>query len=298
MGRLSPYFTTWAFRNGVRNTWRVTMTIPPVTRFLTLGSLTLFLSVYFGLVDETKLWYIKSAVKDRHEAWRIPTSFMFGSRGLNYVMDVALLYRYSDIIESGPYYRHSPSYAWQLMFASLALIIVNSPLQCWNHHRPLMVCVTYLCGRLSPPESQVTWLGFWTFPFTFLGYVLIFLDLIIRGKVGAAQSIGGAVVGHLWWWLMWRPGTHKDGSYRDCGPWAEWGNAPKWLGWFIAERGNGDLSEEEMEENEKEKKRTLAEMRESQRRSGIEGPSMSSLGSHYRPPPLGSGGCCGRQPGF
>lgn len=271
----------------MRTVYRLAMTIPPITRFLTLCSLALFASVHFGYVREYQLWYIKSDVRDKREAWRIPTSFLFGSRGLNYVVDLFALYRHSDLMESGPYAYHSPDYAWQLILACTSLIVINHPLQCFTHQRALALCVTHLYGLLSPN----TFLGI---PLTYLSYVLALIDFAQRGRIAAAQSLGGLIVGHLWYFLFWRPGKNADGSYRPHGPWAEWGNAPAPLRWIVPSRANADLSEEEISERERERRVEATRRREDERRQRGTGEEerRGLLRSDYRAPPMPGAGCC------
>lgn len=67
MAPIRTYLSQRGLSNGVRTVYRLAMTIPPITRFLTLCSLALFASVHFGYVREYQLWYIKSDVRDKRE---------------------------------------------------------------------------------------------------------------------------------------------------------------------------------------------------------------------------------------
>lgn len=193
--------------------------IPPVTRFLCGSSLAVSVPVMLQLVSPYKVIFVKELVTQRLEVWRVFTSFFLGGSGLNYLFDFIMLYRNSDQLESSVTYQaRSSDYAWQLLVAAAAILTLNIPLRTFVHARPLLVCLTYLSSRLAPPGSRTSLFGLITMPVIYFPYALIALDLIMAGPQAAATSVTGAVVGHLWWWLV-----HDTRTLR------EWASAPTWM---------------------------------------------------------------------
>jgi len=46
-------------------------------------------------------------------------------------------------------------------------------------------------------------MGLITIPVKYLPYAMIGMDAVTGGPGAAAVSVTGAVIGHLWWWLMY-----------------------------------------------------------------------------------------------
>lgn len=55
----------------------------------------------------------------------------------------------------------------------------------------------------------------------------------MAGPAFAAQSVAGAVVGHLWWWSVWGSGLGSQGI------WGSYASAPEWVRNFFGERRSG-----------------------------------------------------------
>ncbi|OJT03449.1 Derlin-2 [Trametes pubescens] len=196
--------------------------IPPVTRFLCASSLAVTLPVLLQILPIYKVVFVKEFVTQKFEIWRVFTSFFLGSSGINFIFDLAMLYRNSNELETTHFPRRSSDYAWQLSLAGLAILGLNVPLGTFVHTRALLLALTYVSSRLAPPGSQTSFFGLITFPVIYLPYMLVGMDLLMGGPGAAAISISGAVVGHLWWWTVF-----DTGSLRSAG------TAPAWLrGWF------------------------------------------------------------------
>ena len=88
----------------------------------------------------------------------------------------------------------------------------------------------YLSSNLAPPGALTSVMGLITVPIKYFPYVLIALDFLMAGPTLAAQSVAGAVVGHLWWWSVW--GTRLGSQ----GIWGAYASAPEWLRNLFGER--------------------------------------------------------------
>ncbi|VDB92350.1 unnamed protein product [Peniophora sp. CBMAI 1063] len=173
--------------------------IPPVTRFLCGSSLAVSLPAMLKVVHPYVLVFVKDLVVKKFQIWRIWTSFFLGGGGINYIFELVMLYRNANMLESEYFPGRSDDLAWQLLVASAAIIGLNLPLGSFVHNRPLTLCLTYLSSALAPPGAQTSLFGLITLPVAYFPYALIALDLLMGGPAAAAQSVTGAVVGHLWY---------------------------------------------------------------------------------------------------
>lgn len=81
-------------------------------------------------------------------------------------------------------------------------------------------------GLITIPVKYLPYvmIGADTFPENFIyTYELAGMDAITGGTGAAAVSVTGAVVGHLWWWIMFG----EDG--RGLPGVREFGRAPSWV---------------------------------------------------------------------
>ncbi|KAI9507852.1 DER1-domain-containing protein [Russula earlei] len=207
--------------------WDEIRKIPPVTRFLCGSSLAVSVPVMLHLLDAYKVVFIRDQVIQQLELWRVWSSFFFG--GLNYLFELVMLYRNSNALELDHYPRRSPDYAWQLTLAAGAILTLNLPLGSFVHARALTLCILYLSSALAPAGSQSSLMGLITVPVQYLPYAMIGLDMIMGGPRAAAVSVTGAVVGHLWWWMIYG----EDG--RGLPGVLEFGRAPSWVRALVSE---------------------------------------------------------------
>ncbi|KAF8970356.1 Der1-like family-domain-containing protein [Flammula alnicola] len=177
--------------------------IPPVTRFLCGSSLGVTLSVLMKAVSPYSVLFVKELVTKNFQLWRLYTSFFLGGGGINYIFEFVMLYRTANDLEARSYTHRSADLAWQLFWACGGIILATMPLRTYIFARPLLVCLIYLYSALAPPGSLTSIMGLISVPVTYYPYVMVGLDLIMAGPQAAAQSVAGAVVGHLWWWTVW-----------------------------------------------------------------------------------------------
>ncbi|KAI6007870.1 Der1-like family-domain-containing protein [Pisolithus marmoratus] len=210
--------------------------IPPVTRFMLGSCLGITLAARLKLVSPYYLVFLGEHVIQQLELWRLYTSMFFGSTRFDCIFEIAMLYGNSNDVETRYYQGRSSDYAWQLVFASLAIIFANRPLGSYSHSRPLLHTIIYLSCALAPPGTQNSIMGLITLPVTYVPYAMLGIDLLVSGTDVAAQSVSGLVVGHLWWWLVWGANTGAGGMER--GLLADYARAPRWLrNWFGEREG-------------------------------------------------------------
>ncbi|KAH9026283.1 DER1-domain-containing protein [Lactarius deliciosus] len=216
--------------------WDEIRKIPPVTRFLCGSSLVVSIPVMMQIVGPYKLIFVPALVTQKFELWRIWSSFFLGSTGLNFVFEFIMLYRSSNSMELDHYGRRSADYAWQLILAAGAILALNLPLGSFVHSRALTLCLLYLSSSLAPAGSQSSIMGLITLPVKYLPYAMIAMDVVTSGTRAAAVSVTGAVVGHLWWWMMYG----EDG--RGLPGVREFGRAPSWVRALVGDSATANVA--------------------------------------------------------
>ncbi|KIK28227.1 hypothetical protein PISMIDRAFT_607826 [Pisolithus microcarpus 441] len=99
--------------------------ISPVTRFLLGSSIGVTLAARLNIVSPYNLVFLKEHVTRHFELWRLHTSMFLGSMQFDYIFELAMLYRNSNSLETMYYQGRSSDYAWQLVFACLAIIVTT-----------------------------------------------------------------------------------------------------------------------------------------------------------------------------
>jgi len=209
----------------------VIRSIPPVTRFLCGSSLAVTLPTMLQILSLSRLVLVWPLVIRRFELWRVWTTFFYGGTGLGYLFELVMLYRSSASLELDHYPWKSPDYAWQLTLAAGAILAANLPLGTYLHSRALTLCILYLSSALAPAGTQTSFMGLITFPIEYLPHVMIGIDFLMGGPGAALISVTGAVVGHLWWWILYG----QDQRFRRL---REFGRAPSWVHALVS-RGTG-----------------------------------------------------------
>ncbi|EAU82900.1 hypothetical protein CC1G_05522 [Coprinopsis cinerea okayama7 len=202
--------------------------IPPVTRFMTVSTVSLTVPVLMQLLSPYRLLFVPQLVLKHFELWRLYTSYFLGTPSINFIFEMVMLYRSSDQLESGPYAGRSSDYAWQLFLAAGTILLATRPIQSYAFLHPLLACLAYVSANMAPPGSQTSLMGLVTLPVIYQPYIMVLMDLLMAGPRAAAESVAGIIVGHGWWWSMW-----GGGRLGDEGPLAQYGRAPSWLvSWF------------------------------------------------------------------
>ncbi|KAJ8088876.1 hypothetical protein PM082_014122 [Marasmius tenuissimus] len=197
--------------------------IPPLTRFLCGSYVGITGLVLSNIVARDRVLYVARLVYQSFEIWRLYTSFFLGSFGLSVIFEVAFLYRTMDGLETGPYARRSGDLAWQLFVSCAAIVATSYPVNSFRFLSPFLLCIVYLSSSLAPPGTKTNFFGLVTLPVIYLPYLMLVLDFLVGGPRAMAQSLPGALVGHLWWLCIWGDQVGRPGPY------ANYGKAPRWL---------------------------------------------------------------------
>ncbi|KAH9477566.1 Derlin-3 [Psilocybe cubensis] len=188
------------------------MKIPPITRFISGSAVAVTLAEMGRYVDHRQLLFQKDMVFGKLQLWRLYTSFFAGGNEYGYrhipytfILDLMILHRMLSDLETKSY-RHSPAdLSWQLFMACIVIIIATLPLNIDSFSRPLLTCIVYLRAAFAEPGEKINFYRFFHFdiPLVYLPIALIAYDYFIGGPKYVGPSVAGAVVGHLWWWVVW-----------------------------------------------------------------------------------------------
>ncbi|KAF5329156.1 hypothetical protein D9611_013188 [Ephemerocybe angulata] len=204
--------------------------ISPVAKFACASTLGLTLLVRTNPWRyQVPMMYSYYEVFKRFQLWKLWTSFFLGTPNLNLLYEVAILYRSITALESGPFRQRSSDLAWQLFFACAGIFAATRPLDSNLFILPLTTCLCYIAGATAPSGSNASFMGVLTLPVETLPYLTILLALILGGPRGAAQATAGAVVGCIWFFLIWK-------ARGEQGVLAKQGQAPDWLRNVFGER--------------------------------------------------------------
>ncbi|RXW16828.1 hypothetical protein EST38_g9016 [Candolleomyces aberdarensis] len=197
--------------------------IPPITRFVCVSTAGTTISVMMQLLDPKLIVYFHPWVWGKFQLWRVPSSFFLASTNINFVFEMAMLYRNLNQIETGYFLNKSADLAWQMLFIAGSIIVATRPVGSVIFLHPLLASLTYVSSALAPPGAQTSLMGLVTLPVAYFPYVMVVLDFLMVGPGRAAEAVAGLVVGHMWWWGVW------GGSLGSQGVLAQYGQAPQWL---------------------------------------------------------------------
>lgn len=197
--------------------------IPPVTRTLVFSTMIVTVGPLLKLINPylVLLWW--PAVLKKYEIWRIYTCFFLGGRDLQFLFDIFMLYRNSNDLETGFFFRKTSEYVWALGIINTLILAMNYPLQSTVMFSPFMMAIVYLWSRANS-NSSVSFFGLINCPAPYLPYAYLFLDLLRGGMPLAVQSSTGIASAHIYYFLREILPATNSGRGPRLLP-----SAPSWL---------------------------------------------------------------------
>lgn len=204
--------------------------IPPLTRYLTLGSLAVRGATALQLVSPYTFLLHWPAVTSQFQLWRIWTNFLFvPGPGISFLFDIYLLYRYSNELEKGIFYEKTADYTWFLWLLGASCMALSYPLKLSVLSRSGLLGIVHYWGQ-SNAAQQVSLYGIVNIPAKFFSFALLALDVISAGPAGAAAGFIGIIAAQGLYYL--REIYPRDNNGRTFPALA----TPNWL---IRKLGNG-----------------------------------------------------------
>ncbi|KAE8255993.1 hypothetical protein A4X13_0g2846 [Tilletia indica] len=170
--------------------------IPPVSRFIILGTLGLTVPVILKLISPSPFVFYLPLIRSHFQFWRPFTSFFLAGSGIQLIFDLIALFRSSTALEEGePFYRSSSTYAWTLILTNALIVLLNIPLGSALHFRPMLYAITTFWSRAYQSDS-VNMFGIVNVRAPLLPYTYLILDVLMAGPHMAIQSGTGILAAY------------------------------------------------------------------------------------------------------
>ncbi|WUR02154.1 derlin-2 (DERL2) [Vairimorpha necatrix] len=170
---------------------------PPITRFLFILILSLFILVYINAIQPYSLFYSPLFLKYL-ELWRPFTCFLyFGKPSLEVLIHMTFLYRYSKMLEEGFFFTSDYFYLifiiWSLLFLFANIFNIGTMASAFSS------TITYIWTR-NNPNAMVQMFGFINFPAFYLPFIVP-LFMLITEKHVLLEDLLGIFVGHVYYFF-------------------------------------------------------------------------------------------------
>lgn len=175
--------------------------IPPVTRYLLLGTVAVTCGSGLGVVSPAVYSLDWGYVLRRFHVWRPLFTLLHQQKlNFNFLLKVMYLYQYSKQLELGAFAGNTPDYVAALMYVSLGLWLSTAVTQGVVLGPALVSAIVHLWGRHNP-TLPVSLYGFVSIPAGYLSFALVGLFFVINGGALDWQSIVGIIVGHAYFFM-------------------------------------------------------------------------------------------------
>lgn len=179
--------------------------IPRITKYWFTGSVVVPIAARFGLLNAHWLILVFELVVYRFQIWRPLTAVLFypisGPRGFHYLINLYFLYSYSIRLETGIFDGRPADYVFMLFFNWLCLVIIGFVADLMLLMDPMILSVLYVWCQLNKDMVVQFWFGT-RFKAMYLPWVLLAFNMIVGG--GGVQELLGIIVGHLYFFLMFK----------------------------------------------------------------------------------------------
>jgi len=170
--------------------------IPPVTRYLLIGTLGATIPAVLKLYDPSPLVLYWPYVLHRWQFWRPVTSFFLAGSGIQLIFDIIAIFRSSSALEEGePFYRSTSTYTWTLILTNALILLLNYPLNSAVLFRPLLYAITTFWSR-AYRSASVNIFGIVNVRAPLLPYAYIALDVLMAGPHAGIQSGTGILAAY------------------------------------------------------------------------------------------------------
>eukprot|EP01135_Chromosphaera_perkinsii_P002756 Nk52_evm124s226 gene=Nk52_evmTU124s226 len=173
--------------------------IPVVTRvYATLCILTTA-ACQLHIVSPFRLYFNWSLIWQSGQYWRLITNFLyFGDLGLDFLLHMFFLVRYSRMLEEGSFRGRTADFLWMLIVACITITVIAYFVNLFFLGLALTFMMVYVWGRRNK-HVRMSFLGLFTFTAPYLPWVLLAFALLM-GNAPVVDIIGIAV-GHVYYFL-------------------------------------------------------------------------------------------------
>ncbi|ODN03098.1 Derlin-2 [Orchesella cincta] len=178
---------------------RVYLNIPTVTRIFITATILVTLASHFELVSPYDLYLNPALILERHQYWRILTSFLFaGPITFGTVFNLLFMYRYSRILEEH-YVQRTSEYCVMVIFLTTVVFILSARFTDMIFlNNSFTHAILYIWCRRNP-MTRVAILGLFTFHAHFVPFVLLGLTILTGGPL--SSDVVSIAAGHTYYFL-------------------------------------------------------------------------------------------------
>ncbi|KOS15237.1 hypothetical protein Malapachy_2121 [Malassezia pachydermatis] len=174
-------------------------TLPPFSTLWLVGGVTLAALESWGIISPYYMFYSPQFVFKRRQYWRLITSFMyFGPLNLNLLFNLFYYVRFAFMLESQTFgSTRRAEYAWLLLCASLATLLIGSACSIRFLSEPLYWLLMYVWSRKNR-HLRVGFFGLIVISAAYLPILELFLGYF-NGSFGDGRQVLGLVLGHIYY---------------------------------------------------------------------------------------------------
>ncbi|GAB0497548.1 hypothetical protein MMPV_008883 [Pyropia vietnamensis] len=175
--------------------------IPPVTRYLMLGTFAVTCGSGLGVVSPSVFILNWTAVFGKFHVWRPLFTLLHQQRlNFNFLLKMLYLYQYSRQLELGAYGGNTADYVGALLYVALGLLLSTVLFPFHVLGPALISAIVHIWGRHNP-TLPVSLYGFVSIPAGYLSFALVALSFLINDAQVDWQGIVGIVVGHAYFFM-------------------------------------------------------------------------------------------------
>jgi Derlin-2/3 len=174
--------------------------IPPVTAAYTIALVATTVLCAAKLVSPMSLYFSAPLIM-AGQFWRLITHFFFlgSSLSLDFVLHIAIFFRYSRDLEERCFLNRPVEFAWMLFFGGALLTVIAAFFRLMIMSTSLGFMITYVWARRHPDLPMAPLFGLFRFRAPYLPWVLLVFSFLSGSDIAA--DLTGLLVGHLYYYL-------------------------------------------------------------------------------------------------
>ncbi|KAG5519876.1 hypothetical protein PMAC_000153 [Pneumocystis sp. 'macacae'] len=177
---------------------RIIYSIPPVTLFLLSGSLFVSIAPLLGIARAAQLVNIW-IYTFRGQIWRPFTAFFYAGGGLNLLISLFSLYRFSNEVETAYFTQNTADYSFFLVFNAIVILFLSYFISSVVYFPALNLSICYFWSQRN--LNTITSFWFFRIKARYLPFCMLLLSFFIDGFPVVLRDGCGLLSAHLYEFL-------------------------------------------------------------------------------------------------
>ncbi|QSL66668.1 hypothetical protein MERGE_001052 [Pneumocystis wakefieldiae] len=177
---------------------RFILSIPPITLFLLSSTLFISVAPLLGIARASQLVNIWPYTL-KGQLWRLFTGFFYVGGGLNLIISLFSLYRFSYRIETVYFIGNMPEYSFFLVFNAGIILFLSYFISSITHFTALNLSICYFWSQRN--LDTITNLWFFRIKGRYLPFSMLILSFFMGGLFSVMQDACGLLSAHLYEFL-------------------------------------------------------------------------------------------------